>query len=114
DYTKQSLTIYSEVYGPYAYRNFSTTMAGDGGMEYPQLILITGYRPSVLSMAGVIAHEVGHQWFFGMLGSNETREAFMDEGFTSYATTVEMNSLFGDDQDIGVEHSWLDWFIPKF
>ena len=115
DYTQQSLAIYGEVYGPYAYRDFSTTMAGDGGMEYPELIMITGYRPSVLSMAGVIAHEVGHQWFYGMLGSNETREAFMDEGFTSYATTVAMNRMFGDHQDVpGQERSWLDWFIPQF
>src|SRR5205807_1307989 len=92
---------------------FSTTMAGDGGMEYPQLIMITGYRPNPLSMAGVIAHEVGHQWFYAMLGSNETREAFMDEGFTSYATTLAMQQQFGENQLVpGAERSWLDWFIP--
>ena len=114
-YSIHALSTYSELYGPYAYRNFSCTMAGDGGMEYPQLIMITGYRPNPLSLAGVIAHEVGHQWFYGMLGSNETREAFMDEGFTSYATTVAMNKLFGDSQEYpGEKHSWLDWFIPKF
>ena len=114
-YSIHALSTYSELYGPYAYRNFSCTMAGDGGMEYPQLIMITGYRPSPLSLAGVIAHEVGHQWFYGMLGSNETREAFMDEGFTSYVTTIAMNRLFGDAQEYpGEKHSWLDWFTPKF
>ncbi len=114
-YSIHALSTYSELYGPYAYRNFSCTMAGDGGMEYPQLIMITGYRPTENSLAGVIAHEVGHQWFYGMLGSNETREAFMDEGFTSYATTVAMDRLLGDAQEYpGQPHSWLDWFIPKF
>jgi len=114
-YSLFALSTYSHHYGPYAYRNFSCTMAGDGGMEYPQLIMITGYRPNPLSLAGVIAHEVGHQWFYGMLGSNETREAFMDEGFTTYATTMCMNALFGDNQEYpGEQHSWLDWFIPKF
>ncbi|HEY3874384.1 MAG TPA: M1 family metallopeptidase, partial [Candidatus Kapabacteria bacterium] len=114
-YSMFALQTYSEAYGPYVYRNFSCTMAGDGGMEYPQLIMITGYRPSPISLAGVIAHEIGHQWFYGMLGSNETREAFMDEGFTSYATTYCMNKLFGDNQEYpGEEHSWLDWFIPTF
>jgi hypothetical protein len=113
EYTERSLEIYSDTFGPYPYHNFSTTMAGDGGMEYPQLIMITGYRPNPLSLAGVIAHEVGHQWFFGILGSNETREAFMDEGFTSYATTVAMQGMFGENQQVpGVERSWLDWFIP--
>src|SRR5581483_11184487 len=114
-YSLFSLSTYSHHFGPYAYRNFSCTMAGDGGMEYPQLIMITGYRPNPLSLAGVIAHEVGHQWFYGMLGSNETREAFMDEGFTTYVTTMCMNALFGDRQEYpGQEHSWLVWFIPKF
>ncbi|MFI5202633.1 MAG: M1 family metallopeptidase, partial [Candidatus Kapaibacterium sp.] len=114
-YSLFALSTYSHDFGPYAYRNFSCTMAGDGGMEYPQLIMITGYRPNPLSLAGVIAHEVGHQWFYGMLGSNETREAFMDEGFTTFATTLSMNALFGDHQEYpGEAHSWLDWFIPKF
>ncbi|HWF44659.1 MAG TPA: M1 family aminopeptidase, partial [Candidatus Kapabacteria bacterium] len=114
-YTQFVLSTYSQLYGPYAYRNFSTTMAGDGGMEYPQLVMITGYRPSPLSLAGVIAHEVAHQWFYGMLGSNETRQAFMDEGFTTYATTVSMNKLFGDHQiPPGTSRSWLDWFLPLF
>ena len=114
-YTQFALATYSQLYGPYAYRNFSTTMAGDGGMEYPQLIMITGYRPSALSLAGVIAHEVAHQWFYGMLGSNETRQAFMDEGFTTYASTLSMNRLFGDHQEVpGEERSWLRWFMPAF
>ncbi len=114
-YSMHALSTYSELYGAYPYHNFSCTMAGDGGMEYPQLIMITGYRPSPLSLAGVIAHEAAHQWFYGLLGSNETREAFMDEGFTTYATTIAMDRLFGDNQEVpGTEHSWLDWFVPKF
>ena len=89
-------------------------MAGDGGMEYPQLIMITGYRGDA-SLAGVTAHEVAHQWFYGLLGSNETREAFMDEGFTSYATTQAMTLLWGRYQiQPGAERSWLDWFVPLF
>ncbi len=114
-YSLFALSTYSHHFGPYAYRNFSCTMAGDGGMEYPQLIMITGYRPNPLSLAGVIAHEAGHQWFYGMLGSNETRQAFMDEGFTTFATTLSMNRLFGDHQQYpGEAHSWLDWFVPRF
>ncbi len=114
-YSLFALSTYSHDFGPYAYRNFSCTMAGDGGMEYPELIMITGYRPNPLSLAGVITHEIGHQWFYGMLGSNETREAFMDEGFTTLATTLSMNALFGDHQEYpGEPHSWLDWFVPTF
>lgn len=115
EYTRHALATYSELFGRYPYRDFSTTMSGDGGMEYPQLIMITGYRPTPPSLAGVIAHEIAHQWFYGLLGSNETREAFMDEGFTTYATTLAMDRLWGDSQEWpGQEHSWLDWFVPQF
>ncbi len=114
EYTEFSLNTYSNLVGPYVYRDFSTTMAGDGGMEYPQLIMITGYRPG-LSLPGVIAHEVAHQWFYGMLGSNESRQAFMDEGFTSFMTTESMGREFGRFQQLpGTERSALDWFLPQF
>jgi hypothetical protein len=114
EYTLHALKTYTELYGPYVYRDFSTTEAGDGGMEYPQLIMITGRR-GTLSLAGVIAHEVGHQWFYGMLGNNESREAFMDEGFTSYVTSKATERLFGRNQIVpGIERSWMDWFLPKF
>lgn len=114
DYSEFAIHSYDSLYGHYPYKNFSTTHAGDGGMEYPQLIMITGYRGES-SLAGVIAHEIAHQWFYGMLGSNETREAFMDEGFTSFATTQSMQRLWGRYQiPPGTERSWLDWFTPGF
>jgi len=113
-YTEFAIESYNKFYGTYPYKNFSNTQAGDGGMEYPQLIMITGYRGEG-SLAGVTAHEVAHQWFYGMLGSNESREAFMDEGFTSYATTKSMQRLWGRDQrPPGSVRSWLDWFLPEF
>ena len=115
NYSVSSLQTYSDTFGHYPYHDFSTTMAGDGGMEYPQLIQITGARLSPLSLSGVIAHEIAHQWFYGLLGSNETREAFMDEGFTTYATTIAMNAMFGDEQRVpGQQRSWLDGFLPSF
>lgn len=111
-YTVHSLQTYSELYGAYPYRNFYNTHAGDGGMEYPQLIMNTGFR-SEQSLAGVTAHEVAHQWFYGILANNEIREAYLDEGFTSYATTKAMVRLWGNEQQMpGIERSWLDWFIP--
>ena len=114
DYAHRIIDIYDTLYGPFVYRNFSVAMAGDGGMEYPQLIMITGYRPE-MSLAGVMAHEIAHQWFYGMLGSNESREAFMDEGFTSFATTECMVRMFGRYSRLpNQQDSWLDWFLPRF
>lgn len=107
-YTEFALATYSELYGQWPYRNFSTTQAGDGGMEYPQLIMNSN------GGAGLIAHEAGHQWFYGLLGSNETREAFMDEGFTQYIASVEMQRQFGRYLGSDANRSWLDWFVPMF
>lgn len=111
-YTEFMINTMSDLYYPYPYRNFYNTHAGDGGMEYPQLVQNSGYR-SEMSMAGITAHEGAHQWFYGILGNNESREAYLDEGFTSYATTQIMVKQFGNEQQYpGAKRTWLDWFIP--
>ena len=63
-------------------------------MEYPMATLITGER-SLNSLVGVSVHELMHSWFQMMLGTNEALYAWMDEGFTSYASRRVMNELAG-------------------
>lgn len=67
-------------FGKYPYKQYSFVHGGDGGMEYPMSTLING--PSL----GTAFHEWMHSWYQGMLGTNESLYAWMDEGFTSYAT----------------------------
>jgi len=86
------LHYYSQRIGPYPYPHFTVAQAGDGGMEYPQIIFITGRR-SPRSLLGVTAHEIAHQWFYGILANNESDYAWMDEGFTSYITTEALHYL---------------------
>lgn len=81
-------------FGPYLWPSFTVAQAGDGGMEYPMLIMITGNRTPG-SLAGVIAHEMGHQWYYGMMANNETEEAWMDEGFAQYLTAEARRDVFG-------------------
>ncbi len=80
------ISFFGSRYGPYRYPQMTIAQGGDGGMEYPMITLITGRR-SPSSLLGVTAHEVAHMWFYGMIGSNEADYAWMDEGFTSYATS---------------------------
>ena len=54
-----------------------------GGMEYPMMTIVGGRQP-----AGTITHELIHMWFPMLLGSNEKRYAWQDEGFTSFCTTL--------------------------
>lgn len=79
-------------FGQYPYRQYSFIMAGDGGMEYAMATLITGNRP-IRSLTGVAVHELMHSWYQMVLGTNESLFAWMDEGFTSYASTRVMDHL---------------------
>ncbi|HOZ30988.1 MAG TPA: M1 family aminopeptidase, partial [Bacteroidales bacterium] len=82
---KQSISFYSDVIGAYPYNNVSAVegpLSIGGGMEYPNITVVTGSSPS--SLENVIIHEVAHNWFYGMLASNERDESWIDEGFTSF------------------------------
>jgi hypothetical protein len=69
-------------FGEYAYKQYTFIQGGDGGMEYPMATLING--PSL----GTAFHEWMHSWYQMMLGTNESLYAWMDEGFTEFATDL--------------------------
>ncbi len=86
DYINQSTYDYSLWNGDYPYDHVSAvdgTIAAGGGMEYPNVTVI-GESHSPVMLELVIAHEVGHNWFYGILGSNERNFAWMDEGINSF------------------------------
>ncbi|MEM6396173.1 MAG: M1 family metallopeptidase [Bacteroidota bacterium] len=83
-----------ENYGPYPYDQYTFIQGGDGGMEYPMGTLITGRR-NLQSLVGVSVHELMHTWYQMLLATDEARYAWMDEGFTSWASTEVGNWLRG-------------------
>lgn len=93
DYAVKAFQFMSATFGKYPYEQFTVIQGGDGGMEYPMATLITGKR-TLSSLVGVTVHEGLHNWYFGVLGSNESLYPWMDEGFTSYASSITMNHLF--------------------
>jgi hypothetical protein len=92
-YTEKAFAIMARDYGAYPYPAYSVIQGGDGGMEYPMATLITGRR-SLGSLVGVTVHEMIHSWFQGMLATNESLYPWMDEGFTSFASSDVMAELF--------------------
>ncbi len=107
DYIKDATSKYSKWIGEYPYpvvqavegpRNLMS-----GGMEYPMITHITSPDASEETLDAVITHEVGHNWFYGILGSNERDHAWMDEGINSYfqfryeAEKYRANSVFGKE-----------------
>jgi len=83
------IEFYSREYGEFVYPKMIVADARDG-MEYPMLTLDGGLSPGYY---GLFAHEVGHNWFFGMVGNNETYRASLDEGFTQFITHRFMSSI---------------------
>ena len=83
EYVKASIEHYSNWLYEYTYP-VATNVAGIvSGMEYPGIIFC-GYRDKTASLWGVTDHEFGHNWFPMIVGSNERKFAWMDEGFNTF------------------------------
>ena len=90
------LEFFSKNIGKYPYKQYSVIMAGDGGMEYAMCTFITGSGYSdYRKLLGVTSHEIAHTWFQFLLATNESKHAWMDEGFTSYIDDAALNEALG-------------------
>jgi hypothetical protein len=99
---RESLQHFEDWYGPYPYKTITLVDpepdSAAGGMEYPTFI--TGdtdwfmpdgvYFPEI-----VIEHEFGHQYWYGMVATNEFEDAWMDEGINSYTEVKVLDSILG-------------------
>lgn len=110
---KAALINFSEWYGTYPYPTLSIIVPpkdgnGAGGMEYPTLITAFGAKHGNPgnSLERTLIHEIGHQYFYGLLASNEFEEAWLDEGFTSYAEDKLMEQQFGVVPNLAIQASY--------
>ena len=92
EYTAKIIQTFSDDIGNYVYNKMIVADARDG-MEYPMLTLDGGADPEY---RGLLVHEVGHNWFYGQVGNNETYRAALDEGFTQFLTVWGLERLEGD------------------
>jgi hypothetical protein len=108
-YMSRFFTEMSRRFGKYPYPQFTFIQGGDGGMEYPMLTLITGNR-SLGSLVGVSVHEAVHNWFYGVLATNEAKYPWMDEGFTTFASDELMDFLFEKNNPNRHKGSYRQYF----
>lgn len=97
DYVNRAVEFYSAKVGEYPYPHATavqSALSAGGGMEYP-MITVIGTMGSPKSLDAVITHEVGHNWFYGILGFNERDYPWLDEGINSY-----------------YDHRYLSYFYP--
>ena len=108
------MEVMNRRFGPYPYPNFSFVEEpiGAGGVEFPNIVWITprSRDSRTRRLEYLFAHELAHNWFYGMVGSNETEQAFLDEGLTSYAETAIMEALYGKEGNMTVlaRPRWLN------
>jgi hypothetical protein len=102
---RHALPHFSRRYGRYPYPVLWVVHPPDyardaGGMEYPTLITTGGpwYVGlfGVRSVEGVTVHELGHQWFYGLVATNEQAWPFLDEGVNSYVEGVALGERHGN------------------
>ncbi len=110
DFIKDAVKHYSHWIGEYGYPSVQAVEApgngwGGDGMEYPTITLISMPHADSRTLDEVITHEVGHNWFMAMLGTNQRNFAWMDEGLNTYfeyrymAEKYRTNDYFTPDQN---------------
>jgi len=84
--TAWTIRNYSELFFRYPYPQATSVAGPVGGMEYPMFVMVHYAKPAddPKSIFGTINHEHGHEWFPMVVGSNERRYAWQDEGFNTY------------------------------
>ena len=108
----RAIEAFGLAYGPYPYRTLTIVdppeeAIGTGGMEYPTFftagtsaLLNTWPFDRIREPEDVVVHEFGHQYFQGLVASNEFEEPWLDEGITTWASAQVMDGLFGPDRSL--------------
>lgn len=110
EYLSKIITVFSRDFGVFEYPKIVVADAADG-MEYP-MITMDGGRDK--EYRGLLVHEVGHNWFYAMIGNNETYRAMLDEGFTQFLTAWGLEHIDGDTipYDMGKNKYYKHFFEP--
>ncbi len=104
---RETLDRFEKWYGPYPYKTLTVVDpepdSAAEGMEYPTFITggTTWFMPkNVYGPELVLEHEFGHQYWYGMVATNEFEDAWMDEGINSYSEVKVLDSILGKDTSI--------------
>ncbi len=100
--SKSAVRHYSSLVGEYPYSIVQVVQGPEsfgGGMEYPTITVISP-TGNAKSLDNTINHEIGHNWFYGILGSNEREHPWMDEGINSYYDDKYKVSKYGEQPKI--------------
>ncbi len=119
-YAADMLAYYGGRFGAYPYKKFSIVPVylGYGGSQNAGLIFIDtrAYRmPTLLdrTFEFLVVHETGHQWWYNVVGNDEYREVWLDEGINSYATLEYFKDKYGPDAKVVEVPRWVERIAPN-
>ena len=103
-----ALEVYNARFGLYPYTELDVAetsfviFGSPGGMEFPGIVFISSelYRPGSFftsELDVVVAHEVAHQWWYGVVGNNQVDEPWLDEAFATYSSVIYAEDTQGAD-----------------
>ena len=102
EYAKKSMEYFTKTIGEYPYETYSVVQTEfvQGGMEFPALVMISDDLEP-LAYGEVIVHETAHQWWQTVVGNNEIKYGFLDEGLAEYfvVTFYENHPEYGFDRE---------------
>ena len=116
--TARALESYGARFGPYPYTEFDVacTRLQALGMEYPGMTVVTDQiydphgvflgTPNEVMMESTVAHEVAHQWFYNVVGSDQVDEPWVDEAVVQYVTGLYYRDTYGEAGYEGLRQSW--------
>ena len=107
--TQWTIRQYSQLFFAYPYPQATSVAGPVGGMEYPMFVMVLYGNDDPASIFGTINHEHGHEWFPMIVGSNERRYAWMDEGFNTYLNAFANEARYpGQNAYPGYLKNWGD------
>ncbi len=85
-----AFSSFNKMFGTYPYSILNVVKSNflQGGMEYPEIVLISDSIDTESELVNVIVHEISHQWWYGVVGNNECENAWIDEGLAEYSTAL--------------------------
>lgn len=100
---KDAVEYFSDTFAMYPYKNLTVVKSAfvHGGMEYPNLVIVSDAITEPEEFAKVIVHEIAHQWWYGLVGNNQITEAWLDESLAEYSTCL----FFEDNSQYGINYA---------
>ena len=99
----KSVKTFNSLFGGYPYSKLDVVETGfvHGGMEFPNLVYIADNLENYEDYTNVIIHEIAHQWWYGVVGDNQVKDAWIDEGLAEYSTAMfyDKNPEYGIKKD---------------